>query len=116
MERRTCSSATSSTSRYAAERQRRTVPRRREDPGCGRGAPDAVDAGGRHGVEVARYDAYNPGVRDELIFDRKTLELIGVRSVATKATDTIEAGQVLGTTAILQRAVVDTKGKRPYSG
>ncbi|WP_406462478.1 hypothetical protein OHB07_13275 [Streptomyces sp. NBC_00111] len=74
------------------------------------------DADGRHGVEVARYDAYNPGVRDELIFDRKTLELIGVRSVATKATDTIEAGQVLGTTAILQRAVVDTKGKRPYSG
>ncbi|WP_329229007.1 CU044_5270 family protein [Streptomyces sp. NBC_01460] len=75
--------------------------------------PDAVDADGRHGVAVARYDAYNPGVRDELIFDRETLELIGVRSVATKATDTIEAGQVLGTTAILQRAVVDTKGKRP---
>lgn len=78
--------------------------------------PTPSTAGGRHGVEVARYDAYNPGVRDELIFDRKTLELIGVRSVATKATDTIEAGQVLGTTAILQRAVVDTKGKRPYSG
>ncbi|MFD5870684.1 CU044_5270 family protein [Streptomyces sp. NPDC060322] len=75
--------------------------------------PDAVNAEGRHGVAVARYDSYNPGVRDELIFDKKTLELIGVRNVATKAIDKIEAGQVLGTTAVLQRAVVDTKGKRP---
>lgn len=75
--------------------------------------PDAVNAEGRHGVAVARYDSYNPGVRDELIFDKKTLELIGVRNVATKAIDKIEAGQVLGTTAVLQRAVVDAKGKRP---
>ncbi|MER5553537.1 CU044_5270 family protein [Streptomyces sp. NPDC002793] len=75
--------------------------------------PDAVNAEGRHGVAVARYDSYNPGVRDELIFDKKTLELIGVRNVATKAIDKIEAGQVLGTTAVLQRAVVDTKGERP---
>ncbi|MFE9723632.1 CU044_5270 family protein [Streptomyces sp. NPDC005794] len=75
--------------------------------------PDAVNAEGRHGVAVARYDSYNPGVRDELIFDKKTLELIGVRNVATKAIGKIEAGQVLGTTAVLQRAVVDAKGKRP---
>lgn len=74
---------------------------------------DAVNAEGRHGVAVARYDSYNPGVRDELIFDTETLEFIGVRSVATQATDEIEAGQVLGTTAVLQRAVVDMKGKRP---
>ncbi|MFD9421564.1 CU044_5270 family protein [Streptomyces sp. NPDC060054] len=75
--------------------------------------PDAVNAAGKHGVAVARYDAYNPGLRDELIFDRKTLELIGSRSVATKATDSIEAGQVLSTSAVLERAVVDTKGRRP---
>lgn len=75
--------------------------------------PDAVDADGRHGVAVARYDPYNPGLRDELIFDRETLELIGIRSIATKATDSVEAGQVLGTTAVLERAVVDAKGRHP---
>lgn len=75
--------------------------------------PDAVNAAGKHGVAVARYDAYNPGLRDELIFDRKTLEFIGSRSVATKATDSIEAGQVLSTSAVLERAVVDTRGRRP---
>ncbi|MFD0026048.1 CU044_5270 family protein [Streptomyces sp. NPDC058382] len=75
--------------------------------------PDAVNAAGRHGVAVARYDAYNDGVRDELVFDRKTLELIGSRSVATKAKDGIEAGQVLSTSAVLERAVVDAKGRRP---
>ncbi|MEU8626739.1 CU044_5270 family protein [Streptomyces sp. NPDC048669] len=75
--------------------------------------PDAVNAAGRHGVAVTRYDAYNDGVRDELIFDRKTLELIGSRSVATKATDSIEAGQVMFTSAVLDRAVVDAKGRRP---
>ncbi|MGY3682670.1 hypothetical protein [Streptomyces sp. TE33382] len=48
-----------------------------------------------------------------MIFDRKTLEFIGSRSVATKATDSIKAGQVLSTSAVLERAVVDTKGTRP---
>lgn len=75
--------------------------------------PDAVNADGRHGVAVARYDAYNQGLRDELIFDSKSLRLIGSRSVATRATDSIEAGQVLATSAVLERAVVDTKGRRP---
>ncbi|ROQ71524.1 hypothetical protein EDD95_7639 [Streptomyces sp. CEV 2-1] len=75
--------------------------------------PDAVNAAGHHGVAVARYDAYNPGLRDELIFDSKSLQLIGSRSVATQATDSIEAGQVLSTAAVLERAVVDAKGRRP---
>ncbi|UCM87461.1 CU044_5270 family protein [Streptomyces marincola] len=74
---------------------------------------DAVDAAGRQGFAIVRYDSYNPGVRDEVLFDPGTLELLGFRSVATRATDTIEAGQVLSTTAVLERAVVDEDGQRP---
>ncbi|WP_268812588.1 CU044_5270 family protein [Embleya scabrispora] len=75
--------------------------------------PDVVDAADRHGVTIVRYDSYNPGVRDELIFDKDTLRFIGSRRVATKATDSIEAGQVLATSAVLETAVVDGPGVRP---
>ncbi|GAB2574408.1 hypothetical protein GCM10027168_04160 [Streptomyces capparidis] len=75
--------------------------------------PDAVDAAGRHGIAVARVDAYNPGVRDELIFDKETLELLGSRSVAIKDGQSGRAGQVLGTSAVLERAVVDRAGQVP---
>ncbi|ONK13307.1 CU044_5270 family protein [Streptomyces sp. MP131-18] len=75
--------------------------------------PHAVDAAGRDAIAVVRYDSYNPGLREELMFDKDTLELIGSRSVATQATDTIEAGQVLHTMAVLERAVVDEDGERP---
>lgn len=74
---------------------------------------DAVDAADRHGVAIVRYDAYNPGVREELIFDKDTLRYLGSRSVATKATHGMEAGQVLDTTAVLQTAVVDKPGLLP---
>lgn len=75
--------------------------------------PDAVTAADRHGIAIVRYDSYNPGVRDELIFDKDTLRYIGSRSVATKATDSIEAGQVLDTSAVLETAVVDGPGMLP---
>ncbi|ARQ71173.1 CU044_5270 family protein [Streptomyces marincola] len=74
---------------------------------------DAVDAAGRQGFAIVRYDSYNPGLRDEVLFAPGTLELLGFRSVATEATDTIEAGQVMSTTAVLERAVVDEAGERP---
>ncbi|MFI6978401.1 CU044_5270 family protein [Embleya sp. NPDC050154] len=75
--------------------------------------PNAVTAADRHGVAIVRYDSYNPGVRDELIFDKDTLRYIGSRRVATKATDSIEAGQVLDTSAVLETAVVDRPGMLP---
>lgn len=75
--------------------------------------PDAVNAAGRHGVAVVRSDAYNPAIRDELIFDEKSLELIGTRSVATRDADGADLGEVLFTSAIQERAVVDRPGQRP---
>ncbi|WP_431042867.1 CU044_5270 family protein [Streptomyces sp. P1-3] len=74
--------------------------------------PDAVDATGRHGVGVARIDS-SGGTRDEWIFDKKTMEYLGERSVATSDAFNAEPGQVLGTTAVLERAVVDKAGQLP---
>ncbi|RKN45568.1 CU044_5270 family protein [Streptomyces hoynatensis] len=75
--------------------------------------PDAVNAAGVHGVAIARYDSYNPGIRDELIFDKDTLEYIGSRSVATEDGGHVRAGEVLETSAVMERAVVDEAGRRP---
>ncbi|TDC77320.1 hypothetical protein E1283_07670 [Streptomyces hainanensis] len=75
--------------------------------------PDAVTADGRHGVAVARVDSYNPREREELIFDEETLEYIGSRSVAVEDFAGVEEGTVLGTTAVLERGVVDGAGDRP---
>jgi hypothetical protein len=81
-----------------------------------------VDALGRPGVAIARTHA---GLREELIFDRDTLQFLGERSVLTadaqapvplggnpEATPSME-GFVLGSTAIVTRAIVDAAGEVP---
>ncbi|MEU5688204.1 hypothetical protein DEJ48_16910 [Streptomyces venezuelae] len=72
---------------------------------------DAVDADGRHGVAIARVD---DGVRQELIFDKKTKQFLGEREVAVEDLPTgFEKGTVVGRSAILERTVVDKLGERP---
>ncbi|MFI6339450.1 CU044_5270 family protein [Streptomyces sp. NPDC050535] len=74
---------------------------------------DAVDAAGRPGVAIARDDPDNPS-RDEWIFDKKTHEYLGERSVATSDwPGGVKKGDVTSNTAILDRAVVDRAGERP---
>ncbi|MFJ8537391.1 CU044_5270 family protein [Streptomyces sp. NPDC093591] len=72
---------------------------------------DTVDAAGRHGVAVARVDR---GQRFELIFDRKTKEFLGERTVAVEDLPFgFKKGEVTARTAILDRTVVDKAGQRP---
>lgn len=73
---------------------------------------EAVDAAGRHGVAIARVDANNH-TRDEWIFDRKTGEYRGRRSVLLRDSQGVEAGTVTSTAAVLRRGVVDRVGQRP---
>lgn len=81
---------------------------------------DSVDAVGRHGTAVGFVE--NGASRRELIFDRKTLILLGTRDVVLKDSPTnpgevcdgmIKAGSVQGTSAVLERAFVDKAGERP---
>ncbi|GAA2325936.1 CU044_5270 family protein [Streptomyces kunmingensis] len=73
--------------------------------------PDAVDAAGRRGVAVARV---NDGERQELIFDKKTKQFLGERTVAVEdLPDGQKKGELTGSSAILERAVVDKPGQRP---
>jgi hypothetical protein len=73
--------------------------------------PDAVDAAGRHGVAVARV---NDGEREELIFDKETKQFLGERIVAVEdLPDGQKKGELTGSSAILERAVVDKPGQRP---
>jgi hypothetical protein len=66
--------------------------------------PDATDAAGRHGVAVARDDGT---VRSEWIFNTTTDELLGEREVLTKDDPGRgRAGDVVGTTAIMTKAIV----------
>jgi hypothetical protein len=78
--------------------------------------PDAVDAIGRHGVAVARLDETG-GQRDEWIFDRETGLLLGERSVQVRGNagedGVITPGTVISTTAVTDRAVVDTMKQTP---
>jgi hypothetical protein len=78
--------------------------------------PDAVDAIGRHGVAVARLDETG-GQRDEWIFDRETGLLLGERSVQVRGNagedGVITPGTVISTTAVTERAVVDTMKQTP---
>ncbi|CAM5490131.1 hypothetical protein SALBM311S_08630 [Streptomyces alboniger] len=75
---------------------------------------DAVDAMGRHGIAVARQNDTD-GQRTEWIFDKKTLALLGERTVQVKADKDGEfkAGTVMFTSAITQRAVVDGNKQPP---
>ncbi|MER7199450.1 hypothetical protein CG723_37235 [Streptomyces sp. CB01635] len=71
------------------------------------------DAAGRPGIAVARKDPDNPS-RDEWIFDVKTHEFLGERTVATEAwSGGVKKGQVTSNTAVVDRAVVDKPGQRP---
>ncbi|MBB5938025.1 CU044_5270 family protein [Streptomyces zagrosensis] len=83
---------------------------------------DAVDAVGRHGTAVARFDDTS-GEREEWIFDRKTRHLLGVRVVTVdpeKAPGTarencagLRAGVVTSTTAVVERGIAARAGDRP---
>jgi hypothetical protein len=70
--------------------------------------PDATDAAGRPGVAVGRIGpGVDGGIRDELIFSRATLQLLGERTVIARTGATTEAS------AIVARAFVDHYGQIP---
>jgi hypothetical protein len=70
--------------------------------------PHATDAIGRHGVAVGRIGpGADGGIRDELIFSRATLQLIGERTVIARTGVTTSAA------AIIDRAFVDHHGQIP---
>ncbi|MDX2565317.1 CU044_5270 family protein [Streptomyces sp. TX20-6-3] len=69
---------------------------------------DAADAAGRHGVAIAR--AHN-GERTEWIFDTRTLEFLGERSVMLKDTAWAKKNQITATTAVLDRTVTNKPGQ-----
>ncbi|MFE2106552.1 CU044_5270 family protein [Kitasatospora sp. NPDC059463] len=72
---------------------------------------DSVDASGRHGVAVARVDG---GIRTEWIFDPKTHEFLGERTVvAAEGNDFGKPGTVTGHSAVLASTVVDQPGVEP---
>ncbi|WP_327036014.1 CU044_5270 family protein [Micromonospora ureilytica] len=72
-----------------------------------RGVTDAAE---RRGIAVA----YTEGSRrDEWIFDEQTFDYLGERSYLVADTVDGPAGTVLGTTAVLRRAVVSQLGERP---
>ncbi|MFD9391857.1 CU044_5270 family protein [Streptomyces sp. NPDC060000] len=73
---------------------------------------DAVDAAGRHGIAIAREDTRH-GTRTEWIFDPRTLDYLGVRTVFSRDTERAKAGTVYDTSAVLERAVVDKRGQTP---
>ncbi|MGW4646808.1 CU044_5270 family protein [Kitasatospora sp. NPDC004289] len=73
--------------------------------------PTATDAAGREGVAVAR--TAPSGEQTQWIFDRTTHTYLGERTVLTRPTDAGPAGTVLGTSAVLLRAVVDRPGDLP---
>jgi hypothetical protein len=73
--------------------------------------PDAVNAVGQHGVAVALTvpsGQRTRDVREEWIFDKTTLQMIGE--------STISNGSVTDVTAIVDRAFVDHPGQTPPAG
>ncbi|MET9553373.1 CU044_5270 family protein [Streptomyces sp. NPDC006645] len=73
----------------------------------------AVDAAGREGIAVARLDAVS-GEREEWIFEEKTLDFLGTRTVKVTEGENpnaedrlIKPGTVTHTSAVTARAVVD---------
>ncbi|MER5554086.1 CU044_5270 family protein [Streptomyces sp. NPDC002793] len=76
--------------------------------------PVAVDAAGRHGIGVARDDT-RAGWRTTWIFDSTTLEYLGERSHLIRDTSMGKKGDLLGTSAVLERAVVNALREKPSS-
>ncbi|MFJ8112958.1 CU044_5270 family protein [Streptomyces sp. NPDC096132] len=73
--------------------------------------PRSVDAVGRVGVALGRMRSSN--LRDEWVFDRKSSQYLGERSVYLKDDGAHKKGTLAGRTAILKVAVVDKRGERP---
>jgi hypothetical protein len=72
--------------------------------------PDATDAIGRHGVAVALTGpGIEGGIRDELIFNKVTLQLIGERSVVART------GHSTSASAIIARGFADRLGQVPHA-
>ncbi|MBX6751149.1 MAG: CU044_5270 family protein [Micromonosporaceae bacterium] len=87
---------------------------------------DVKDALGRPGIAIARTDA---GLRREVIFDRQTLQFLGYRVLVTpdakdpfgpgttppspEGFEQTPEGFVLGSTAVVARAIVDAPGQLP---
>ncbi|MER7565235.1 CU044_5270 family protein [Streptomyces sp. NPDC097941] len=74
--------------------------------------PDAVDAAGRHGIAITLDDT-GFATRDEWIFDKETLTLLGTRFYITDPDRGITTETLAGTTAVMKTAVVDAKGEAP---
>lgn len=74
--------------------------------------PDAVDATGRHGIAITLDDT-GFATRDEWIFDRETLALLGARFYITDPDRGITTETLAGTSAVMETAVVDKKGEVP---
>jgi hypothetical protein len=74
--------------------------------------PDAVDVAGRRGIAITREDA-SSATRDEWIFDRRSLAFLGARGFITHdAQKGITSDTLMGSTAVLRRAVVDQPGEK----
>ncbi|MFF4653069.1 CU044_5270 family protein [Streptomyces sp. NPDC001380] len=71
---------------------------------------DAVDAAGRHGVAVARVHG---GERSEWIFDRRSLRLLGERTVLLEDSSWGRAGDEVTSIAVVGRGIVDAAGQTP---
>lgn len=76
---------------------------------------EAKDAEGRSGIAIARVDE-EAGERTEWIFDAKSYDYLGERTVRIREADGIAAGTVTARTAITQRAVVDEMKALPGTG
>ncbi|MFF7171923.1 CU044_5270 family protein [Streptomyces pseudovenezuelae] len=74
--------------------------------------PDAVDAAGRHGIAITLDDT-GFATRDEWIFDKGTLALLGSRYYVTDPDRGITEETLSGTSAVMETAVVDAKGEVP---
>lgn len=70
------------------------------------------DAAGRTGTALVRED--KDGFQEQLIFDPRTKEFLGEREVAARDTEAgVKKGELAGTSAILDRRIVDKAGRRP---
>lgn len=65
--------------------------------------PDVRDTAGRTGIAVTRAGA--DGEEEQLIFDKETYTFLGER--------VLDDGKLVGSSSVLERAVVDRTGQRP---
>ena len=79
---------------------------------------DSADAAGRHGIAVAL--TFKEGIREEIIFDRRTYAPLGSRTVLSDARaydklfvdlKGVPQGQTLSRTALLSTEIVDRPGQ-----